>query len=85
MYELFTCFAATDLCKYPENHFNNVTIPEKQWSKVGDQLSLKCKPGYHLEGSSVVKCQSDGTWYPTPGTCIPQHVEDGNSTAADGM
>ena len=73
------------MCKYPENYIHNVTIHEKQWSKVGDQLSLKCKPGHKLEGSRLIKCQSDGTWFPTPGTCIPQHEETENSTAAEGM
>jgi DNA-binding beta-propeller fold protein YncE len=75
----------SELCKYPENRFYNVTSPEKQWSKVGHFVNLTCKPGHQLEGSSVIKCQSDGTWFPTPGTCIPQHVETGNSSVAEGF
>jgi DNA-binding beta-propeller fold protein YncE len=66
----------SELCKYPEHHFYNTTISKKRWSKVGHYLNLKCKPGHQLEGNTtVIQCQSDGTWYPTPGKCIPQHEE----------
>ena len=76
----------TELCKYPEHHFYNTTISKKRWSKVGHYLNLKCKPGHQLEGNTtVIQCQSDGTWYPTLGTCIPQHEETGNSSSSGGI
>ena len=61
----------------------NVENFKKELYKPGDQLVIKCIPGYQLKGTSVIECQSDGTWYPTSNICIPKHVDP--QSFADGM
>jgi len=38
-------------------------------SVFGDNCFFTCNKGYELNGTSVVNCQSDGTWNDTVPTC----------------
>ncbi|KAM8795879.1 membrane cofactor protein-like [Eudromia elegans] len=34
-------------------------------------VTFQCKPGYLMNGSSVITCEADSTWKPTPPLCNP--------------
>ncbi|XP_027272381.1 complement component receptor 1-like protein isoform X4 [Cricetulus griseus] len=36
-----------------------------------DTLTLECQDGYTLEGNSQSKCQSNASWVPSLGKCVP--------------
>ena len=41
-----------------------------RYQRYGNSVSYYCLSEYHLVGSSNGTCQSDGSWSPSPPTCV---------------
>ena len=50
--------------------YNGYTSNCTMYQKYGNSVSYYCLSGYHRIGSSNGICQSDGSWSPSPPTCV---------------
>ena len=54
-------------CRTPPAIPNGI-LKSASGPRVGDNATYECNGGFTLSGSSMIKCQEDGTWETTP-TC----------------
>uniref|UniRef100_A0A8D0H9X2 Sushi domain-containing protein n=1 Tax=Sphenodon punctatus TaxID=8508 RepID=A0A8D0H9X2_SPHPU len=57
-----------DGCITPEIQSGRIT-GFKEVSSPKESITIDCDRGYILKGSTEIKCQSDGTWYPLAPVC----------------
>ena len=73
--------SAAPRCKTPSHpHYDRTDLKNHPY-RIGEVLTIKCLPDYHLVGNDVVKCGQDGNWFPPlPGCKVkPTTVSETNA------
>ncbi|KAG7270324.1 hypothetical protein CRUP_007025 [Coryphaenoides rupestris] len=52
-------------CPLPEHSVAHLVVAGDDPTPVGATLTLSCLPGFLLEGSALIECQSGGSWSPS--------------------
>ncbi|XP_033618124.1 C4b-binding protein alpha chain isoform X3 [Fukomys damarensis] len=64
------------ICRLPTIPYAKIVSGFGPIYTLKDSIMFSCQKGFVLRGSSVIRCESDNTWNPSPPVCEPNSCTD---------
>ncbi|KAL1775040.1 C4b-binding protein alpha chain, partial [Sigmodon hispidus] len=64
------------ICQQPQIQNGDLVPGFRQFYTYKDSVDIRCKIGYVLRGSTLIRCEANSKWYPSVPTCEPNGCTD---------